>query len=180
MRSRSWTYYAVASLRIDPVQILWLREATPCHPRSSRTKPTPGLNSSHFGRITGSILAPERCHYLISQVVSHYHIIRELGAGGMGETYLAEDTRLRRQVALKFLPASYQYDPDRREAFLKEARATSALRSPHIAALYDIDEHDGRIFIVMEYIEGELLAVRLAAGALPMGDAVEIAAQVVD
>ena len=98
----------------------------------------------------------------------------------MGETYLAEDTRLRRQVALKFLPASYQYDPDRREAFLKEARATSALRSPHIAAIYDIDEHDGRIFIVMEYIEGDLLSGKIGGGPMPLSDAVVIAAQVAD
>ena len=117
---------------------------------------------------------------MIPHDVSHYHVIRELGAGGMGETYLAEDTRLGRQVALKFLPASYQYDPDRRAGFLKEARATSALRSPHIAAIYDIDEHDGRIFIVMEYIEGELLSSRLAGGPLPQKDAVDVAAQVAD
>ena len=98
----------------------------------------------------------------------------------MGETYLAEDTRLRRQVALKFLPASYQYDPDRREAFLKEARATSALRSPHIAAIYDIDEHDGRIFIVMEFIEGDLLSAKIGGGPMHLSDAVAIAAQVAD
>ena len=72
---------------------------------------------------------------MISETISHYHIIKELGAGGMGEVYLAEDTRLGRQVAIKFLPASYQYDPERRTKFLAEARATSALRSPHIAAI---------------------------------------------
>jgi serine/threonine protein kinase len=98
----------------------------------------------------------------------------------MGETYLAEDTRLRRQVALKFLPASYQYDPDRREAFLREARATSALRSPHIASIYDIDEHDGRIFIVMEFIEGDLLSAKIGGGPMALSDAVGIAAQVAD
>src|SRR5512134_464253 len=99
-------------------------------------------------------------------LISHYRILKELGAGGMGEVYLAEDTRLGRQVALKFLPASFQYDPDRRSRLLAEARATSSLRSPHIAAIYDIGEHDGTMFLVMEYVEGELLSEKLKRGPL--------------
>lgn len=98
----------------------------------------------------------------------------------MGEVYLAEDIRLRRMVALKFLPASFQYDPDRRTRFLAEARATSALRSPHIVSIYDIGEHDGSIFIVMEYVEGELLATRIARGPLPLRQCLEFAAQIAD
>ncbi|HXU08105.1 MAG TPA: protein kinase, partial [Blastocatellia bacterium] len=90
--------------------------------------------------------------------ISHYRILDKLGAGGMGEVYLAEDTRLGRQVALKLLPASYQYDPDRRERFLREARAASALRSPNVAAIYDIGESDNAMFMAMEYVEGELLS----------------------
>ena len=117
---------------------------------------------------------------MISQTISHYRIIRELGMGGMGQVYLAEDSRLGRQVALKFLPASYQYDPDRRTRFLTEARATSALRSPHIAAIFDIGEHEGSMYIVMEYVEGELLSERLRRGPIAIRDAIDIAAQVAD
>jgi len=117
---------------------------------------------------------------VISETISHYRIIKELGAGGMGEVYLAEDTRLGRQVAIKLLPASYQYDPERRTKFLAEARATSALRSPHIAAIYDIGEHEGSMYIVMEYVEGELLAEKLRRGALEMRDAIDVAAQIAD
>ncbi|MGA9774073.1 MAG: protein kinase [Blastocatellia bacterium] len=116
----------------------------------------------------------------ISDTVSHYRIIRELGTGGMGEVYLAEDTRLGRQVALKFLPASYQYDPDRRTRFMAEARATSALRSPHIVSIYDIGEHEGTIFIVMEYVEGESLSQRLERGPLVLRDVIGVAVQIAD
>jgi serine/threonine protein kinase len=103
-----------------------------------------------------------------------------LGAGGMGEVYLAEDTRLGRQVALKFLPASYQYDSERRTRFLKEARAASALRSPNIAAIYDIGEHDGAMFIAMEYVEGELLSQRIDRRTLSISDVIDISIQICD
>jgi serine/threonine protein kinase/tetratricopeptide (TPR) repeat protein len=116
----------------------------------------------------------------IRESISHYRILDKLGAGGMGEVYLAEDTRLGRHVALKFLPASYQYDPDRRARFLKEARAASALRSPNIAAIYDIDEFEGAIFIVMEYIKGELLSARIERGSVAVSEAIDTAMQIAD
>ena len=117
---------------------------------------------------------------MISETVSHYRIQRKLGAGGMGEVYLAEDTRLGRPVALKFLPASFQYDSERRSRFLQEARAASALRSPNIAAIYDIGEHDGAMFIAMEYVEGEVLSQRIDRRTLPTSDVIDIAMQIAD
>ncbi len=112
--------------------------------------------------------------------VLHYRIGERLGAGGMGEVYLAEDTKLGRNVALKFLPASYQYDPDRRERFVTEARAASALRSPYTAAIYDIGEFEGASFIVMEFVEGETLLTKLGRGPVAVCDAVDFAMQVAD
>lgn len=117
---------------------------------------------------------------MIGTTVQHYLIGRRLGAGGMGEVYVAQDTRLGREVALKFLPASYQYDPDRRERFLREARTASALRSPHIAAIYDIGEYEGASFIVMEYVEGELLSAKLERGPLTVSESADAAMQISD
>src|SRR5687767_10911708 len=96
----------------------------------------------------------------------------------MGEVYLAEDVRLGRPVALKFLPAAFKADPDSRARLLNEARAASLLRSPNIAVTYDIGEHAGADFIAMEYVEGELLSERVTRGPLPIREVVEIGQQV--
>ena len=98
----------------------------------------------------------------------------------MGEVYLAEDVRLGRPVALKFLPAALKADPDSRARLLNEARAASLLRSPNIAVTYDIGEHAGTDFIVMEFVEGELLSQRVAQGPLPVREAVDVGLQVAD
>jgi len=115
---------------------------------------------------------------MVTNSIAHYKILEKLGAGGMGEVYLAEDTRLGRKVALKLLPASFHYDTDRRERFLQEARAASMLRSPNLTAVYDFGESDHTMFIAMEYVEGELLSKRLEGGPLAIDQAIDIATQV--
>lgn len=117
---------------------------------------------------------------MTGRTVLHYSVGERLGGGGMGEVFRAQDIRLGRQVALKFLPASYQYDPDRRQRFFTEARAASALRSPYIAAIYDIGEDEGTTFIVMEFVEGEVLSRALERGPLPILDTINIGMQVAD
>ncbi len=117
---------------------------------------------------------------MVGNTVQHYRIRDRLGSGGMGDVYLAEDTRLGREVALKFLAAEAQGDPERRSRFLTEARAASALRSSNIAAIYDIGQYEGADFLVMEYVEGEVLTARIRRGPLSIRNAVEITLQVVD
>jgi len=112
--------------------------------------------------------------------IGPYEIQAALGTGGMGEVYRAEDTRLGRHVALKFLTPTLGGGRDDRERLLHEARAASVLRSPNIAATYDIGDEDGSAFIVMEYVEGELVSARLERGPLPAREAVSIAMQVAD
>jgi tetratricopeptide (TPR) repeat protein len=112
-------------------------------------------------------------------VVQHYRLGDILGSGGMGTVYRAEDLRLGRPVAIKLLHASHD-DAELRARLVREARAASGLRSSGIASIYDIGEHDGAPFIVMELVEGEALAARLARGPLPASEAVDVAMQVAD
>ncbi len=107
-----------------------------------------------------------------------YRLIREIGSGGMGVVYEAEDTRLRRRVAIKLLPPEHSRDRAAKDRFLREARAASALDDPHICTVHDVGEHDGRLYIVMAYYEGETLKERLARGPLPVDEARRIAIQV--
>jgi serine/threonine protein kinase/tetratricopeptide (TPR) repeat protein len=117
---------------------------------------------------------------LTGKQLLHYRLADRLGGGGMGEVYLAEDTRLGRQVALKFLPPETERDQASRALLVREARAASVLRSPNIAVTYDLLEDDDALFIAMEYVEGETLAARLAQGPLKIREAVDIAQQVAD
>ena len=110
----------------------------------------------------------------------HYDIGAKLGAGGMGEVYRARDTRLGRDVALKFIAPQYRGDADRRARLLREARAASALRSPAIATTYDIAEDGQELFIVMELVEGEALSERITRGPLAVPVVVDLASQIAD
>ena len=114
---------------------------------------------------------------MIGSVVSHYRVVDRLGAGGMGVVYRAEDLRLGRHVAMKFLPESATADPLATERFQREARTTSALNHPNICTLHDVGEHEGRRFIVMELIDGATLDKVLGAGALPVDRVIDIVDQ---
>ena len=104
-----------------------------------------------------------------------YEITAALGAGGMGEVYSARDTRLDRSVAIKILPVHLSDQPEARERFEREARAISSLNHPNICQLYDVGQQDGIRYLVMEHLQGETLASRLAKGGLPVEPALRYA-----
>src|SRR5580765_3667526 len=110
--------------------------------------------------------------------IGPYEITARIGAGGMGEVYLARDTRLDRAVAIKVLPASVADDPRSRDRLEREARAVATLNHPNICTLYDVGSHEGIDFLVMEHLEGETLAARVARGPLPAGNVVDYAVQI--
>ena len=117
---------------------------------------------------------------MLGTTVSHYRIVRELGSGGMGVVYEAEDTRLRRNVAVKFLSSALAKDAPMLERFEREARAASALSHPGICTVHAIEQHAGQSFIVMELVEGESLASRLASGPMEIGQLLDLGIQMAD
>ncbi len=131
------------------------------------------------GLATRARAAPPRPAGLIGRVVDHYEIREPLGGGGMGVVYRAEDTKLRRTIALKFLPPELTRDPVAKARFLQEARAASALDHPNICTIHEVGEtDDGQLFLAMTCYEGETLKKRIERGPLPIDDAVDIARQI--
>ena len=116
---------------------------------------------------------------MIGTTISHYKILEKLGTGGMGVVYKAEDARLKRTVALKFLPPDLTRDPEAKQRFIHEAQAASALQHYNICSVHDIDEtNDGQLFIVMDCYEGKSLKEKMAGGLMRIEEAADIAIQV--
>ena len=117
---------------------------------------------------------------MIGKTLSHYKIIEKIGQGGMGVVYRAEDTNLSREVAIKVLPEQFTQDPQRLARFEREAKLLASLNHPNIAAIYGLEEVDGVRFLALELVEGETLAERVAKGALPVKEALEVCRQIAE
>jgi serine/threonine protein kinase/Tol biopolymer transport system component len=142
------------------------------HAQAGSFMQTPALE------LEAKVLAGEQKESLNGRRIGHHEIIALLGAGGMGEVYLAHDTRLGRKVALKLLPPLFTNDPERLRRFQREARAASALNHPNILTIYEIGQADGRHFIATEYVAGLTLRQRMERSQMPLGEKLGVALQV--
>ncbi len=131
-------------------------------------------------QVAAEMLAENQDQPVAGQSISHYRILSQIGKGGMGEVYLAQDTKLGRKVALKLLPAQFTQDAERVRRFEREARAASALNHPNIITIYEIGENAGRHFIATEFIEGQTLRELMAGEKMSLNVALDTAAQVVN
>ena len=137
------------------------------------------LSASSIDNFTGPLPTNDET-LTIGARYGPYRVIRRLGAGGMGQVFLAEDTRLGRRVALKSLAGRWLASPNARQRLLREARAVAALSHPHIATLYDVLEEGKHLLLVMEYVEGRTAAALVAEGPIPLGQALRLASQIID
>jgi serine/threonine protein kinase len=124
------------------------------------------------------MIGDDQAHPIIGKHIGHYAVLSHIGRGGMGEVYLAQDTRLGRKVALKLLRSEYTRDEDRLRRFRQEARAVSALNHPNILTIYDIGQADSLHFMATEYVEGETLRQHIGRARMPLDQALDIAPQV--
>ena len=108
---------------------------------------------------------------MIGKKLGHYRVVEQLGRGGMGEVYIADDLNLNRKVALKFLPDAFAGDPERMARFERKAKLLASLNDHNIAAIYGLEQAEGKRFLVLELVEGETLAQRLSNGPLPVEEA---------
>jgi serine/threonine-protein kinase len=117
---------------------------------------------------------------MVGRTFAHYRVTKALGHGGMGDVYLAEDTRLKRQVALKFLPSEVATDRNRLERFEREAQVVAALNHPNIVTVHAIERDEGALFMAMEYLDGKTLADVIPRGGLPLPRLLSLVTQIVD
>ncbi len=157
-----------------------IREPNPTEPRTQVSGFFPVRTKPHTKQ--WPYTAPRRYNpsIVVGQTISHYRVVAKLGEGGMGIVYKAEDTTLERTVALKLLAQHLLNDEEAKERFLREAKAAAALSHPNICTVYEIAEGDGKTFIAMEFVKGETLEERIAAGPLTLKDALDIGRQVAD